>query len=139
MLSNDDPTASTGAPEPTTPVAPVDLDIVNMTPTIHRRTTTLAPCTSNHLERDETLIALGQEIVGYVVGPMPADKFLDLLPSTRLRLPTVDTTPSSLKRKLPDKGLLKDLAKSNNENNMYDLFVRIPFSFLFSWIALSIF
>ena len=34
---------------------------------------------SGHIIR-ESLIALGNEMVGYVVGPMPAKEFLDFLP-----------------------------------------------------------
>ena len=121
MLSNNDFTASTasGIPEPTTPDnALVDLPSY-LTPTVvtvHKQSTAM-PFTSGHIMRDETLIALGNEMIGYVVGPMPAKYFLELLPRNSRKSPTFRKKPFA------------DLADQSTEPQMYDPFVHIPFSF----------
>ena len=66
--------------------------------------------------RDDSLIALGNEIVGCVVGLMPAEEFLELLPPTSKPLP-VEEKPFT------------NLADKKAESHMYDPFVRIPFIF----------
>lgn len=117
-MSNNDSTASTGIPEPTTPEnAPIDLP-TDSTPTVHKRSTAI-PFTSGHVMRDETLITLGNEIVGYVVGPMPAKEFLELLPRNTEKLPSFNKK----------KKLFANLAEQTTELQMYNPFVRIPFSF----------
>ena len=116
-MSNNDSNASTGAPGPSTPeTAPVDLPI-HSTPTVHKQSSAV-PYTSGHVTRDETLMALGNEMVGYVVGPMPAKDFLELLPCN---------SPLPSFRKKP----FVKLADIRMEPKMYDPFVRIPFSFLY--------
>jgi hypothetical protein len=75
--------------------------------------------------RDETLIALGNEMVGYVVGPMPAKHFLELLPRNSKKSPSFRKKPFA------------DLAGQSTELQMYDPFVRIPFSFLYPYTALN--
>ena len=125
MLSNNDFTASTasGIPEPTTPDnAPVDLPSY-LTPTVHKQSTAM-PFTSGHIMRDETLIALGNEMIGYVVGPMPAKDFLELLPRNSRKSPTFRKKPFA------------DLADQSTELQMYDPFVCIIFSFFYPYTAL---
>ena len=116
-MSNNDSTASTGSPEaaPTTPeTAHVNLPI-HSTPTVHKQSTYI-PYTSGHVIRDETLIALGNEMVGYVVGPMPFTKFLDFLPRNRGK-------PSFRKKSFAE------LGKQRKEATMYILFVWVPLFF----------
>lgn len=123
MLSNNDSAASTGIPEPTTPEnAPVDLPL-DSTPTVHKQSSAI-PYTSGHVMRDETLIALGNEMVGYVVGPMPAKDFIKLLPRNSQKPPSFD------------KKLFAKVAKQSTEPKMYDPFVRILFSLLYLYTAL---
>ena len=123
MSSKEDSTASTGSPEPTTPEnPPIDLPI-DSTPTVHKQSSA-RPYSTGHVMRDESFIALGNEILGYIVGLMPAEEFLELLPPTSKPLP-VETVPFT------------DLADKKVESQMYDPFVRIPFSFFFlsiDWI-----
>ena len=120
-MSNNESTASTGIPEPTTPEnATIDLP-TDSTPTVHKRSTAI-PYSSTHIHHDDTLKALGDETVGYVVGPMPANEFLELLPCNTEKLPSFDK-----KKKL----LFAKLAEQTTEFQMYDPFVRtISFSFL---------
>ena len=116
-MSKNDSTASTSALEPSTPeMASVDLPI-HSTPTVHKQSSAV-PYTSGHITRDETLLALGNEMVGYVVGPMPAHDFLKLLPCNS-QLPSFDKKPFA------------KLAGLKSETKMYNPFVRIPFSFLY--------
>ena len=78
-MSNNDSTASTGSTEaePATPeTTPVVLP-THSTPTVYKQSSAL-PYTSGHVVRDETLIALGNEMVGRVVGPMPFKEILRL-------------------------------------------------------------
>ena len=118
MFSNDDSAASNGISEPTNPENdPVDLP-TDSTPTIHKQSTAI-PFTSGHVMRDETLIALGNQMVGYVVGPMPAKDFLELLPVNSLMSPSFNKKPFA------------KLADQSTEPKMYDPFVSIPFSFLY--------
>ena len=113
-----DPTASTAAPEPSTPeAAPVDLP-AHSTPTVHKQSTAV-PYTSGQMMCDENLIAIGAEIASYIVGPMPAKDFLKLLPRNSRELPLFDKKP------------FVKLADLPTEIKMYDPFVRIPFSFLY--------
>jgi hypothetical protein len=70
---------------------------------------------------DENLIALGNEMIGHVVGPMPAKDFLESLP-----LDSRESPPSFSKK------LFAKLASRKTEAQMYELFVRIPFSYLYS-------
>jgi hypothetical protein len=115
-MSNNESTESTGSPEAesTTPeTACVDLPI-HSTPTVQKRYTNI-PFTSGHVMRDETLIALGNEMVGYVVGPMPAQKFLDFLPKS----------PNSRKKPVFDEDPFLDSAKHKLEPQIYKPFVRV--------------
>ena len=119
MLTDDDYTESTG-PEPINLDDPDDLP-TDTTPTNHKQSTTI-PFTSGHVMRDETLIALGNEMVGYVVGPMPAKEFLKFLPAP----PNSQNSPSF---NINSKKSFAILAEQSTEPKMYDPFVRIPFSF----------
>lgn len=117
MLSNNDPTASSGIPEPITPKKAIGLP-TESTPTQYKQSTAL-PFTSGHVMRDETLVALGNEMVGYAVGPMPAVEFLEFLPRSTEVMPSFDKKPLAI------------LAEAKSESQMYNPFVRIPFSFLY--------
>ena len=66
---------------------------------------------------DENLIALGNEMVDFVVG---AKDFLEFLP-----LDSRESPPSF------SKTLIAKLASRKTEAQMYEPFVRIPFSFLY--------
>ena len=57
----------------------VDLPIMLSTPTAHELFTTI-PSTTGHVMCDESLIALGYDIISYIVGPMPSTQFLEFLP-----------------------------------------------------------
>jgi hypothetical protein len=119
MSSNNDPNASASIPQPTTPEeGPSDLPI-HSTPMAHKLSTAMA-VTSGALFRDDTLTALGNEMVGYVVGPMPADKFLKILPQPRKPAKKFNANPFA------------KLASQTKEAGVYEPFVRIPFSFLHS-------
>ena len=111
MSSNKDSTI----PEPITPHAPIDL-LTDSTSTVHKQFTA-RQWTTDHEYRDDSLIALGNEIVGHVVGPMPAKEFLELLP------PTSESLSAEEKQ--------FTLADKKSESQMYDPFVRIPFSLLY--------
>ena len=78
----------------------------------------LGPWTTGHVMRDDSLIALGNQIVDCVVGLMPAEEFLELLPPTSKPLP-VEEKPFT------------NLADKKAESHMYNPFVRIPFGFFF--------
>ena len=115
MLSNNDSTGSTGIAVSITPRnAPVDIP-VDSTPTVHKQSTAI-PYTSGHVMRDENL---GNEMVGYVVGPMPAKKFLKLLPRNNQKPNSFDEKPFA------------ELVNLKTEVQMYDPFVRIPSSLLY--------
>lgn len=84
-------TASTGLPEPTAQENNLfDIPTVRvLTPTIYNlKLSTARPWTTGHATRDESLIALGKEMVGSVVGLMPAKEFLELLLPTSLSMPS---------------------------------------------------
>ena len=117
MSSNKYSTADTGIPEPITPHAPIDLP-TESTPRVHKRNTA-KQWTTNHEVRDDSLIAIGNEIVGHVVGPMPANEFLELLPYTIKPLPA-------------ETKVFTNLADKTAEGEMYDPFVCIPFSLLYA-------
>ena len=102
------------SPEPVAPTTPetnnVDLPTMLSTPTVHKLSTTI-PFTTGHVMRDESLIALGYEMIGYIVGPMPSTQFLEFLPAKR-GIPL---------RNNPFKGL----ANHEHETAMYNPFVCI--------------
>jgi hypothetical protein len=123
MLSNNAPAS---IPLPTTPEeGPIDMPICS-TPLAHKRSRTAVYATSNELFRDDTLIALGSEMVGYVVGPMPIEEFLEFLPQPRKTM-----------KKFNEKAFTK-IADQRSQAGLYDPFVLIPFSSLYS-IAFIIF
>ena len=109
--------APTGIPGPT---ALEDTPHTTSTPTIFKQSTAM-PWSTCHLARNDSYIAHGNEMAGCVVGPMPAEEFLELLPPTSLELP---------KSSSADK-LLMDLADMKTESQMYGTFVRISFSLLY--------
>ena len=113
-MSNKDRCA--GSPEaaaPTTPeIVAATLSDIHSTPTVHKQATTVSYSTG-HVIRDETLIALGNEMVGYIVGPMPAREFLEFLPRNPRKAPSF--------RKKP----FVNLASHKCEPAMYDPFVRM--------------
>ena len=110
MLSNNDSTASIGTPE-TTPVDPS----IHSTP----MQSTAIPYSSGHIIRDEDLVELGYEMVGYVVGPMPAKDFLTLLPHNSRKPPSFNKEP------------FVELVDQPMETKIYNPFVHIPFNFLY--------
>jgi hypothetical protein len=77
---------------------------------------TALPYTSGHIIRDETLMALGDEMAGYVVGPMPPKDFLKFLPPNSRKLPSFN------------KGSFAKIKAQPTEVKIYDSFVRIPSS-----------
>ena len=118
MSDNDSIIASTDSQvaAPTTPEACVDSNLYNPDCSCNPHN---IPFTSGHLERDETLIALGNEMVGHVVGPMPTQNFLDFLPCNPAK------APSFMKRSFAK------LAKQRTEPAMYDVFVCVSLLFFF--------
>ena len=64
--------------------------------------------------RQDKFIALGSEMAGYVVGPMPTGKFLDFLPRIHDK-----------KRRPFSSSLFAELAKQTRETEMYAPFVRV--------------
>ena len=101
------------SPEPVAPTTPenANVDLPLSTPTVHKLSTTI-PYTTGHIIRDESLIALGCEMIGYIVGPMPSEQFLDFMPSKR-GIPPFSRKP------------FKALANHKHEAAMYERFVRI--------------
>ena len=99
---------------------PIDLP-ADSTPTAHMQSIA-GPCITSHVMSDDSLISLGNEIalVGYVVGPMPAEELLESLPPT---------SKSSSAEEKP----FTNLADKETESQMYDPFVRIPFCLIYSY------
>ena len=58
-------------------------------------------------------------MVGYIVGPMPAKDFLELLPHNSRKSPSFNKEPFA------------ELVDQPTETRVYNPFVRIPFSFLY--------
>ncbi|KAF8622964.1 hypothetical protein AX15_006607 [Amanita polypyramis BW_CC] len=95
------------------PTTPPNTNVVpEGTPLTGKQASSL-PFTSTHIMRDERVTAMRYEITGRVVGPVPAQEFLDHY------LPSASVPP------LPDhKGLITKLAemsKVEKEMQMYDL------------------
>lgn len=70
--------------------------------------------TSGAEERDPRLILMGSEVTGKIIGPMPANDFLEeFLPAPRTKLQSLQTYQIETRK----------VAKSKEEKDMYDPFV----------------
>lgn len=76
------------------------------------------PFTSTHIMRDERVTAMRYEITGRVVGPVPAQEFLDRY------LPRA-TAPPLPDPKTPMAKLTQEMSKLKGETGMYDKWVII--------------
>lgn len=81
MVPNDDSLYSTNSSEAVSTIPKmVHIDLpLHPTFMIYNQFTNI-PFISGHMIHNENLIAVGNEMVGYVVGPMPAKISLDFLP-----------------------------------------------------------
>ena len=87
------------------------------TPLIGKHASSL-PFTSTHIMRDERVTAMRYEITGRVVGPVPAQKFLDrYLPSPN--------APSLPDHKGPMSRLAQEMSNVKKETQMYGIWVII--------------
>ena len=110
---------SIGLPEPTAQENTLfDTTVRDPTPVIFKQSTA-RPWTTDDATRDESLIALGKEMVGSIVGPMPAKEFLELLPPTSLTMPSESAEGEP------------NLTEVTKEAQMYRPFVRILFILLY--------
>lgn len=114
---------------PTTPPR-TNLPLPQSTP-IKIGTSTTCPFTTNQKYRVESCTAMGEEMVKYLVGPMPAQQFLDeFFPVSKL--PGLDTVPCFTQ------GCYDNTVKSIKEKDSYKPFVS-PFNEFRSWFLTCLF
>ena len=112
------PTEGLGTDNPTTPPRTTNK---HQPPTpIIPKSATSQPFTSTHIERQENLTMMWHEISGKVLGPMPANIFLDnFIPAARFPAPAINQTS------------LKTMMGAKKETSMYAPFVSYFFNFLY--------